>query len=53
MKKIVTQEDLDKNPALIEKGINLGDEIETTDFDDFESDDDTGGSTPPPNKGRG
>jgi hypothetical protein len=52
-KRKVTQEDLDNNPELKEQGIKVGDEIEIPDTNDFENGDDTGGSAPPPNKGRG
>lgn len=62
-KKILTQEDFDNNPELAEQGLKVGDEIEipdeetTTDGestgDNLSADEDTGGSNPPPNKGRG
>lgn len=52
-KRIVTQEDLDNNPELKDSGVKVGDEIEIPEPNDFENDDDTGGSNPPPNKGRG
>lgn len=55
-KRILTQEDLDNNPALAEQGCKVGDEIEipeeNTVTDDPAADDDTGGSAPPPNKDR-
>lgn len=53
MKKIVTEQDLKDNPDLVKQGIKEGDEIEIPEPSDFENNDDTGGSTPPPNKGRG
>jgi hypothetical protein len=57
-KHIVTKEDLKENPELNKQGVKEGDEIEipdneANDNDDFENNDDTGGSAPPPNKGRG
>jgi hypothetical protein len=57
-KKIITQEDLDLNPDLADQGVKVGDEIEIPETeqeqsDENLSDEDTGGSTPPPNKGRG
>lgn len=57
-KHIVTKEDLEKNPELKKQGIKEGEEIEIpdnegNDNDDFENNDDTGGSNPPPGKGRG
>lgn len=55
-KKILTQEDIDNNPELAEKGHKPGDEIdipeENTTLDEPADDDDTGGSAPPPNKER-
>lgn len=62
-KKILTQEDLDNNPELVEQGLKVGDEIDVPDEDvpsaetnDNEQSnaksDDTGGSQPPPDKGR-
>lgn len=51
-KKILTQEDFDNNPELIEQGLKIGDEIDIPESDPID-DEDTGGSTPPPNKGRG
>jgi hypothetical protein len=33
MKKVVTQEDLDQNPDLIDQGVQVGDEIEIPDGD--------------------
>lgn len=62
-KKILTQEDLDQNPSLVELGVKVGDEIDVPgdsekavsseeNLED-ENDDDTGGSNPPPNKERG
>jgi hypothetical protein len=55
MKRKVTKEDLKENPELKEQGVKVGDEIEIpeNENDDFENNDDTGGSAPPPNKGRG
>ena len=64
-KRKLTQEDLDANPELKEQGLNPGDEIEIPDNEENESfngggnanddpaDGDTGGSNPPPDKGRG
>lgn len=57
-KRKVTKEDLIKYPELKEKKIQVGQEYEFTEddetgTDDFENGDDTGGSNPPPNKGRG
>jgi hypothetical protein len=56
-KRILTQEDIDNNPELAEQGCNPGDEIEIpeeteTNAVDPATDDDTGGSAPPPNKNR-
>jgi len=58
-KKIVTQEDLDLNPELVEKGVNVGDEIEIPDTEETQENeqtnlagDDTGGTNPPPDKKR-
>lgn len=56
-KRILTQEDLDNNPELIEQGLKEGDEIEIPEPDANENiiepgADDTGGSAPPPNKER-
>lgn len=55
-KRKLTQEDLDNNPELIEQGLRVGDEIEipeeNTATNEADSDDDTGGSAPPPNKER-
>lgn len=57
-KRILIQEDLDNNPELAEQGCKPGDEIEIPEPDTDEniiepnSDDDTGGSAPPPNKER-
>jgi hypothetical protein len=57
-KKKLTQEDLDNNPELADKGHKIGEEIdipadaETSTDDTDEEDDDTGGSAPPPNKER-
>ena len=57
-KHIVTKKDLKDNPELKEKGIKEGDEIDIPDQNERDgqtpqNDDDTGGSQPPPNKGRG
>lgn len=56
-KRILTQEDLDNNPELADQGLKPGDEIEIPEENesnaiDPASDDDTGGSAPPPNKDR-
>lgn len=57
-KKKITKEDLKNNPELKKQGVKVGDEIDIPendqhDNDDFENNDDTGGSAPPPGKGRG
>lgn len=55
-KRILTQEDLDNNPELVEQGLQVGDEIEipeeNTESDEANLSDDTGGSNPPPDKPR-
>lgn len=56
-KRKVTKEDLINYPELKENQIKEGEEYnfpdDETGNDDFENGDDTGGSAPPPNKGRG
>lgn len=56
-KRKITKEDLKDNPELKKRGVKVGDEIDFPDEDendDFENNEgDTGGSNPPPNKGRG
>lgn len=56
-KRKVTKKDLDKYPELNENQIKIGQEYDFPDEDendDFENNEgDTGGSNPPPNKGRG
>lgn len=51
-KKILTQEDLDLRPELVEAGHKAGDEIEDNESNTNTLDDDTGGSQPPPGKKR-
>jgi hypothetical protein len=54
MKKVVTQEDLDLNPALVEQGIEVGDEIEIPEPAEQEGEGQVGedgpgpGAPPPP-----
>jgi hypothetical protein len=51
-KRILTEEDFINNPSLASEGLKVGDEIEYPELEANEnlSDDDTGGSAPPPNK---
>lgn len=55
-KKILTQDDLDGNPNLVEQGFKVGDELDIPAAKNVTSSvnnsDDTGGSNPPPNKER-
>lgn len=54
MKKVVTQDDLDLNPELVEQGVEVGDEIEIPEPSEGESTTDDGpgpgAPPPPPNK---
>lgn len=49
-KRIVTKEDLDNNPELIDQGINVGDEIEIPELEELNdeetNEDDPGGDRP-------
>jgi hypothetical protein len=63
-KRILTQNDLDSNPELVEQCLKVGDTVDIPDTEesnntsedggttDDSDDDDTGGSAPPPNKER-